>query len=70
MKHSVEIHPTDSLCYGGFGQFIMHWYYIWIEGKESPIIFKEGQKISGSLVGKFAFIENAVLGRLISDLFI
>ena len=34
----------------GFGQFIMHWYYIWIEGKESPIIFKEGQKISGSLV--------------------
>ena len=49
MKHSVEIHP-DSICYNGFCQYVVHHYYNWVEGRESPLIFKEGQKISSALV--------------------
>ena len=49
MKYSVQIHP-DSLCYNGFSQYIIHHYYKSLEGKESPLIFKEDQKISSALV--------------------
>ncbi len=49
MKHTVEIHP-DSICYNGISQYIVHHYYNWMEGEESPLIFKEGQKISSALV--------------------
>ena len=49
MNYSVEIHP-DSMCYNGISQYIVHHYYNWFEGEESPLTFKEGQKISSALV--------------------
>ena len=48
MRHSMEIHP-DSIAYNGFSQYLSYYYYEWVDGRESPIIFKENQKITCAL---------------------
>ena len=48
MSHRREIHPHSN-CYDPFSQFIAHNYNDWKTGKESNLIFEEGQKLSLSL---------------------
>ena len=48
MTHQREIHPNSN-CFDPFSQFIAHNYNNWKTGKESNLIFEEGQKLSLSL---------------------
>ena len=48
MTHQREIHPNSN-CFDPFSQFIAHNYNNWKKGKESNLIFEEGQKLSLSL---------------------